>query len=1092
MVVTKIRLYRESGSNLLMQEVIYGQNGLSQNNAYTNEILVVLDGFELASDELLRIAYEKQDGASVKEIVGYEAMTYNSGGAYYSQEVPYVVTNSEPDSTWKISLQIVSGYVEKTDSYKYKESTSNTLDLTVNNAIMDKDGEYPTAHELDAFYLLANGAIQREEKGAPNGVAPLGADGRIDKSYLPEGIGEGSGGVSQDKVEEIVQGVVDKTINPSILAAFDSANSYTSSMLTNYSTTTQMQEYVTEEIEKIARPDIVSILGKDGTLEGIKDPTGNMLYLVPKTDGGGDDLYDEYLYNETTGKFEYLGTRKATVDLTDYVTKDALNDYVTYSELQGNGNDNSGYASKQWVNNKGYVTYSELQGKGYATKTELSKEVETLTDKIEKLNTGGGGESGEGGGFSEETIKGFARDVVAELNIENGSGSGAIQQEADGVPDGFSFVDKNTIASDNFKNYKTNLSDTDRNYINKHIPGDDLETTIPYGAIGNFSFSKGGKSAAFGKRSSAEGTTTLAFGKYSHVEGDNSVTFGDDSHAEGYQTTTAPSANASHAEGYGTVAGGTASHAEGQYTNATGNASHAGGSNSEASGFASRAIGAYNCSSGQYSHAEGYRTQSDGDNSHSEGANTKALGDNSHSEGGDTIAYADYSHAEGNNTHAYGKSSHTEGGGTRTDGEFSHAEGFNTIAGYDHQHVSGRYNDNKANTLFEVGNGVDENNRSNAFEVYQNGIVMVGDKVQQKDDNVAEGFSFKDRNPNAADLDTQVDQWNKGNGNVQYGATGNFSSSFGGKSAAIGKRSHAEGTTTIAKGNYSHVEGDNSVTLGADSHAEGYATVTGPNAQAGHAEGINTQALGLASHAEGHDTIAYGQDSHTEGSNTATVLKDADGNVVAFGEAAHAEGGYTKAVGKYSHSEGHTSQASAEAAHAEGKNTIANNIGAHAEGNSTKASGSYAHAEGNDTNATGYHAHAEGKSTTAKGSNSHAEGDTTTAEGVSSHAGGTGAHAKGNYSFAHGNTVVAGYANQFVVGQFNKNDELNIFEVGNGSDTKTLSNNFEVRKDTPEAYVGGKRVLTEDDYEEWTFVMQDGSKMTKKVCACTHKDRGII
>jgi hypothetical protein len=73
-----------------------------------------------------------------------------------------------------------------------------------------------------------------------------------------------------------------------------------------------------------------------------------------------------------------------------------------------------------------------------------------------------------------------------------------------------------------------------------------------------------------------------------------------------------------------------------------------------------------------------------------------------------------------------------------------------------------------------------------------------------------------------------------------------------------------------------------------------------------------------------------------------------------------------------------------------------------------------------------------------------------------------------------------------VVGQFNKNDELNIFEVGNGSDTKTLSNNFEVRKDTPEAYVGGKRVLTEADYEEWTFVLNDGTTtttITKLVCA---------
>lgn len=328
--------------------------------------------------------------------------------------------------------------------------------------------------------------------------------------------------------------------------------------------------------------------------------------------------------------------------------------------------------------------------------------------------------------------------------------------------------------------------------------------------------------------------------------------------------------------------------------------------------------------------------------------------------------------------------------------------------------------------------------------------------VQQVADGVTDGFNFAGKNFNAENLDPSLKS------TLPYGAVGNYASAFGGKSSAQGKRSHAEGTTTVAKGNYSHVEGDNSVTLGADSHAEGYATVTGLNAQAGHAEGINTQALGKASHAEGQDTIAYGQDSHTEGSNTATVLKDEQGNVIAIGEAAHAEGGYTKSIGKYSHTEGYMSQASAEAAHAEGKNTIATEPGAHAEGDSTEASGLYAHAEGNDTHATKTATHAEGKSTIAKGENAHAEGDTTIAEGTSSHAGGTGAHAKGNYSFAHGNKVVAGYANQFVVGQFNSNKEGTLFEVGNGDDPSHRDNAFEVYKNG-EVYAGGVRLLKEGE-----------------------------
>ena len=450
--------------------------------------------------------------------------------------------------------------------------------------------------------------------------------------------------------------------------------------------------------------------------------------------------------------------------------------------------------------------------------------------------------------------------------------------------------------------------------------------------------------------------------------------------------------------------------------------------------------------------------------------------------GENTTALYDSAHAEGQNTQALGKGSHAEGFGTIASYSYSHAGGLGTITGAQGQTVFGKYNRGRSDTVFEIGAGTTDKSPKNAFEVYMDGRVKVLTEPKEDDDvvrkidlanyapaddgkgmahlqdsetvgaiqqlqnqesGVTPGyFSFmngdKTKNPNATALDSNL------KGEILYGGRGQYSTALGGKSAAIGKRSVAEGTTTIAKGNYSHAEGDNSVTLGVDSHAEGYATVTGPDAQAGHAEGINTQALGKASHAEGQDTIAYGQDSHAEGSNTATVLKNEQGNVISIGEAAHAEGGYTKAAGKYSHTEGYMSQASAEAAHAEGKNTTASEIGAHSEGNATEASGQYAHAEGNDTHATESHAHAEGKSTTAKGTNAHAEGDTTTAEGVSSHAGGTGAHAKGSYSFAHGNKVVARYANQFIVGKFNSNKEGTLFEIGNGADTDHRSNVFEV------------------------------------------------
>ena len=123
---------------------------------------------------------------------------------------------------------------------------------------------------------------------------------------------------------------------------------------------------------------------------------------------------------------------------------------------------------------------------------------------------------------------------------------------------------------------------------------------------------------------------------------------------------------------------------------------------------------------------------------------------------------------------------------------------------------------------FKFGNGI--NNYNDIDYSLSNLINNILDdtgigSIHQKFDG-DNYFDFTNKNPNATSLDSTL------TGNITKGATGNYASSFGGKSAAMGKRSLAEGTTTIAKGNYSHAEGDNSVTLGADSHAEGYMTVS--------------------------------------------------------------------------------------------------------------------------------------------------------------------------------------------------------------------------------------------------------------------------
>ena len=210
---------------------------------------------------------------------------------------------------------------------------------------------------------------------------------------------------------------------------------------------------------------------------------------------------------------------------------------------------------------------------------------------------------------------------------------------------------------------------------------------------------------------------------------------------------------------------------------------------------------------------------------------------------------------------------------------------------------------------------------SNVLEAYENGLVVVGKKVQQTADGVEGGFDFTNKNSNATGIDNTL------TGIITYGASGNFASAFGGKSAAIGKRSHSEGSTTIAKGQNSHAEGSNSVALGTSSHAEGIQATA--NGDASHSEGNNTQAIGHHSHSEGNTTIATGMASHAEGYGT-QAKKDFShtegGNTIADGAMAHAEGNEAKAFGEASHAEGYNTVASGDASHAGGWYTIAGQV----------------------------------------------------------------------------------------------------------------------------------------------------------------------
>lgn len=232
------------------------------------------------------------------------------------------------------------------------------------------------------------------------------------------------------------------------------------------------------------------------------------------------------------------------------------------------------------------------------------------------------------------------------------------------------------------------------------------------GAVANsadMSFVAGSATYASGIGAVAIGLSAVASGQAAHAEGSHTSAIGNNAHSEGYNTSA--NGTAAHAEGYNTSALGSYVHAEGKETFAVALASHAEGERTFAVAPAA--------------HAEGTQTSAVGNNSHSEGYKTVAVGTNSHAEGSETTAASIECHTEGYGTIASGSESHAEGYMTSAFGLYSHTEGKGTIADTEGMHVGGKYNATSADALFVIGNGTDDEHRSDAFIVTTGGDITI-------------------------------------------------------------------------------------------------------------------------------------------------------------------------------------------------------------------------------------------------------------------------------------------------------------------------------------------------------------------------------
>ena len=349
--------------------------------------------------------------------------------------------------------------------------------------------------------------------------------------------------------------------------------------------------------------------------------------------------------------------------------------------------------------------------------------------------------------------------------------------------------------------------------------------------------------------------------------------------------------------------------------------------------------------------------------------------------------------------------------------------------------------------------------------------------VQQKQDGTSGTFDFTDKNPNATAIDSTL------TGQIAYGATGNFSASFGGKGAAQGKRSFQAGTTTIAKGNYSAAFGDNSVALGNDSFTANYENVSSGLASASF--GQNTLAGGEASFTEGTGsavrsviptTSSSGSSSGDSSTGSGTVTQPDDwednnhlGNsthvegrgCVGYGVATHVGGAFNTGYGHRAYVGGSVSRVGTTTQDAGntlvvkgGTNSFAhgkmlvvegNQSGSFGEGNNVLADSAFSAGFNNyiGQNATG--SATVGSNNNILGPNSFAAGLSNDISAETGFAAGYSNTVSGKYSGAVGVGLTANALNQFVVGKYNKLSD-SLFIVGGGS-LSSLTNLFEVVND---------------------------------------------
>ena len=281
----------------------------------------------------------------------------------------------------------------------------------------------------------------------------------------------------------------------------------------------------------------------------------------------------------------------------------------------------------------------------------------------------------------------------------------------------------------------------------------------------------------------------------------------------------------------------------------------------------SNASGAYSIATGQNSTASGPYSTAMGDASIANGYSTTALGIASTASGWGATAIGIQSSAEGSSSVALGSRAKAYSLSEIAVGQFNTAYTLNTS--------TSPYEFNGADRIFVVGNGIDENNKSDAMVVLKNGNTTINGTTTAnsfvKAGGQANEFLMADGSVSAgvssvfeptADMPDAIHNTNPGNVGIGTDAP-TEKLDVNGNLKVAGKLS----------ANGGNASGDSSIAMGAETIASGYASTAigrGSSASGSHsfAGGFYTEAIGSTSFAIGVETNANGDFSTAMGNGT--------------------------------------------------------------------------------------------------------------------------------------------------------------------------------------------------------------------------------